>query len=1032
MRRKLSPFIASLVLVFFAGETSSAGLNSGFLDKSGEGASARQDTSNGSEKAPSPTRRNLPSEEDKDVVGDAKIQSEIFSNLSYETIQSLTQLLRTTPPGPVRNRILLNRAAAMSLFARKRHLASKQAKLDEFNRKYIEAAIRDATEIMTAPGATQSEIQRGHNLLGFSYLYTDDIANARKHFNEVLRMNPNAGNAGWIGLFLAEDLFDSGNYAEAIQLYSRYYSKMSAQGKELSIYKMAWCHINLNRNDKAEELFLQLIKTNSRQGLAKDSIRDLAYLVTHRKDPLRTIQRTEALLPQPQDKIDFLNAARVNLEALNQVSMHNYVIARLLQLETNPEKKLELLLANMRVNRLLFASHRHMGAFRKVDAFARAGKMTASSPEIRKYSSVLEAEMLAILKAFVDTFAGRTRTPEKFERKDLSNALKEQFIFFSWYLLESKVRPMVVNLWLDVCVESRDWACVDMASELVFADKARLGQYLERAHVDQLAALDELVRASPEPKKGEYEKRRQQRIAQFIETYPNSDQWLRVARLHAQHEIEQGRTKETIPLLDRIYTKDPTPDSYFRLQFARFQAKEYEGLLDDPRNAKFAKPEARLRELWRETCLIQAQEAKKSENIAEYRKYIRRFLDLRPDAEKARAAREDFFRFLLQKELHDDAIAEFMALPARERANPAFKEIRDRLWYLSMQRGRFPEAQELLSRVAEDDEKAAQNLLFRRMLATMAMGGAPSSRALAEFRGSNRDYLLGLLALVKPQTVLAYFRKAPPERQSDRDLALLALQIRSGVWQLRKSSEAIRLLGAKHVFYDPRAEAAVLPVEKRIDRIRFPGQNLKPATLARIVQNVVAETQSIRSAVPKQIQGRPAAIQLRAVEKARDLEKKVGELILNSPMPKELTPEQLAEYKKGLEEAAKEFLDQSQEFEQIAVKIRETMDKTKAAISARLLPPPKSMGDWQWPGIYTSDGLKAISGLVTAGNTLGALAMLDFLRSEQVKDPADFFRIRAGILLSTHTSEALRVYLLNELENNQQNAIIEDWRKLGS
>jgi len=45
-------------------------------------------------------------------------------------------------------------------------------------------------------------------------------------------------------------------------------------------------------------------------------------------------------------------------------------------------------------------------------------------------------------------------------------------------------------------------------------------------------------------------------------------------------------------------------------------------------------------------------------------------------------------------------------------------------------------------------------------------------------------------------------------------------------------------------------------------------------------------------------------------------------------------------------------------------------------------------------------------------------------------DEDDYFAIRGGILLSQKTTQALRIYLLEELEKNKQNGLVEKWAKI--
>ena len=966
-------------------------------------------------------------EDSKDTGGVLKT-TDYSEKLTYETIESLTQLLRTTPVSPARNTLLLNRAAAMNLYARKRLIASKAAKMDPNGIKFLEAAVHDSSEVLNSRQRGKEEETRAHNLLGFSYLYLDRNKEARAHFNDVLRLNPNVENAGWIGLFIAEELFDDGKFQDAANYYTTYYPKMSPQSQELALYKLAWCMINLNKQEKAEEIFLKVARSPSRYGLAKDAIRDLAYLITHRSDPAQAIRNVENLFQAPPDKLDFLSAVRLNLETQGEVSLHSEVVRRMLQLETNVDKRLELLLADMRVNRRLYASRAHLLTFRKVDAQVRESKLTANSTEIKKYETLIETELLALIKAFIETYSNRTKTPEKIERGEMAEALKQQFWFFTTYVVNSKVRPLVMNLWLDVCVSNSDWECVDGASESILTDRTgKLAQFKEKATLDQLAALEAMIQrgGKDDNRKAELKVRRVTRMRQIINDYPNSDQWLRVARAYAQLEIDEGRHKETIPLLDKIYSKDGSQDAFYRLQFARFKSGDLQGILDDPRNSSIKNPDPRIMDLWRECSLQMAQEARKKEDVAAYRKNLKRFLDLKPDRKKTLVAKEDLLRFALEKNATDEATAEFLALDEDARTSKPFADIRKRLWLQAMEKGHYREAAAMASSGKEPRETATE-MAYARMLSQLALGKVPGPSDLTNLSSSNRDYMMGLLALVRPDVILTHFKGQKNWSKADKEMILLALRLQTGDWLLRKTPEVIRFVGADYPFLGEDSEPQ-LNVEKRILRVGFPSSKASAKTVGKMLGGIIQEVHAIRQRVPKEIQGHTPVVQHRAVEAARKLEQRVGELILGSAIPKELAPEQVEDYKKGLASAAKEFLDQAYEFEATSKAIQEKISAARSHVADRLFPKPDP-AKWPWPSAMSSNpALKGITDAVRSNNILAALALTDLMRQQHLKDDKDFFLTRTGILLASRHKDSLRVYLYGELEANGRTDVISDW-----
>jgi len=131
---------------------------------------------------------------------------------SAETITSISVLLRRLPPGASRNQMLMNHGAALNLYARQLLLASKSAVITDDVKRYLEASIKDANEILASPAITPEQRWKAFDLKGSSYLYLDQSGPAFDAFSEVLKLNPPPERAGRIGLLIAEDLFDKAKF----------------------------------------------------------------------------------------------------------------------------------------------------------------------------------------------------------------------------------------------------------------------------------------------------------------------------------------------------------------------------------------------------------------------------------------------------------------------------------------------------------------------------------------------------------------------------------------------------------------------------------------------------------------------------------------------------------------------------------------------------------------------------------------------------------------------------------------------------
>ena len=205
---------------------------------------------------------------------------------------------------------------------------------------------------------------------------------------------------------------------------------------------------------------------------------------------------------------------------------------------------------------------------------------------------------------------------------------------------------------------------------------------------------------------------------------------------------------------------------------------------------------------------------------------------------------------------------------------------------------------------------------------------------------------------------------------------------------------------------------------------------MNPKSQAKSVQDNIEKVQNVRTKIVSVIQGKSLDVQKRVLESARDLESNMAKYLLSSPIPKELKENQLAEYNAGIHAAAEEFTQQSQQFELIAVKVRERQLKEIKHMDSRTLPQP-DMNQWVWPnGSKGAKKVKWIHELLKQDNQLGALALLDYLRTTDVKFDQDYFSLRSGIILTGKPADALRIYLLEELEKSKQFGVLKSWTSL--
>lgn len=182
----------------------------------------------------------------------------------------------------------------------------------------------------------------------------------------------------------------------------------------------------------------------------------------------------------------------------------------------------------------------------------------------------------------------------------------------------------------------------------------------------------------------------------------------------------------------------------------------------------------------------------------------------------------------------------------------------------------------------------------------------------------------------------------------------------------------------------------------------------------------------VRAEVVKELPQQLSDVQVRVLIAASKLESDLGQLILSSPIPEGFTPEQQTQYKIGLQDLAKEFVDQAAEFEKTrAVLVSKKQDDEMAA--AELVMPPFDAQKWKWPAIEHKDVLLQ---LCKAGRFTGAILSLDLQHSAKEVSDKDYYAMRAGILNLAFGNAIMADYVRRELADAHQDELISEWKAM--
>ncbi|MFL5813142.1 MAG: hypothetical protein ACJ763_06155, partial [Bdellovibrionia bacterium] len=584
---------------------------------------------------------------------------------------------------------------------------------------------------------------------------------------------------------------------------------------------------------------------------------------------------------------------------------------------------------------------------------------------------------------------------------------------------QSKFLPTITQIWLDVCESTEDWACVVTLNRRVQVNPA-LANLREKSALSEMAAYEQLSKKDPKTNRPQLVKS----LDGFLKQNPKSSSWIRIAKRRLDLRFEDKEYSDALPLLDQVLATEPNEENFYRSQWARYQLGQFDELGRRFKDAKYASlsNSQRIQALKRESLLEVAKKAREKGDASSYTDSVKQFIAASADPEKAKIARQDLLNFYIEKQLYPQAVAEMVKLSPDERISKEYLGPFQALTGYHLKQGDFQTVVDLFAGV-NTDKISSKSLQLEQVLAKLGSGQEVTRREIDKLDVERRAYLHTLLGLTRPQTVVSWFKSSAPKSDSDRQLALLALRLNHQQWAFSPTTEEESwvkgLLPAK-----PK-HVELTPTESRLKGLRYPSAKAKAATLAKAVERLATETRAIRELVKKDIAGKTPQVQRRIFEAARGNEEKLAQLILSSPIPDGLSPEQQAEYKAGVEELAKEFSQQAEEFGKIEAKIDSTLKDAEQQELARTLP-MVNVEKWPWPSTR-DDVLKK---LVQSKNPIGALIVLDLRRKEWFSENETYYWYRTGILLSSDSGEVMRRYLFEELSAEKQDKILSKCQEM--
>jgi hypothetical protein len=935
------------------------------------------------------------------------------------TFKAISTLIKKEKEPGRRTVLLLNRAKIFYMLGQSSYLAQKSTvQVGPKARRYFDLGKLDAKAVLQIP--TLSPLQRIEAIIvtGLVEIYLGREPTGVALFESAYKLDPGSRWAAWTGLYIGEYQFENSQFSDAKTWYLRIVQQGSGHEKKLALYKLAWTEINLRRPDEAEKIFMSLVRQDPNDSWGRDSARDLAVLISGKRSPKEILSITNSLFGKLEQGRDFLKLVNTLLYDRGQTADAMIMTEHLLATEKNPQEVIKLKLLRLRANARGFASKKHADLY--VDLVLTMEKIGVMKNKkvFDFYKEDLHYETMALMAAYVDTFSNRIKTPEKFSRQEIGVILTKIYPIYEKYFPTSPKLPQVMEIWMDTCIEIQEDRCaIAVASRIT--GRPILKPIHQRVRFETIAAFERLLskkQAKPEElltALQDYESYHPQ--AKDIETLRNRQVDLNV--------IIDDKEK-ALRVMESIYKDFPSKVALSRLQALRFKYNRFDSIVQEKGIPAFENEE--IVEFRRNAILKLAEQSKEANRFRRVSELVDLFAATKPAPQRVVSVKQEFLKFLVQLEE-----ADFMLEWIAREGPSAFSQPDYRGHITDMEnhilwKGDF-------SRLLKFDElnpKKDGKIIYRMTLSKLAIGDSNWMANLSRVTEEEREYFESVALFQYPKEIRRYLEGSKKLSDDEKALLLFTYRIAYDNQTPEDGSGLERKLGSLYPVEWKEKKVSKASSTSCFNEIDWPKTREAEATFTQKLQLSVAKHQQCKKVLEKDMGN--AAIPIREkedlAEEAEDLERSIEKLILKSPRPAGLTPEQNLEYDKGIAGLAKNYADQANEFS----KLREKIKKERKTDKKTSLDIPDRPDKWEYPEMLSNQEnsrIKVLKSLLSGTSTVMAgLLYLDLLLLEKQIKSEDYENIRLGTILERFgKNEGVRRVILDYLDARGLKKLKEKW-----
>ncbi|MBL7545482.1 MAG: hypothetical protein JNL11_16810 [Bdellovibrionaceae bacterium] len=893
----------------------------------------------------------------------------------------------------------------------------KGEKISSVEAKHLDEAEKILSFLLKNVENNKRMLSTLYNIKGLVSYELDQPEKTVENFLKSIELNPKNSQAEVMSIFIGEYYFEIEKYDDAIKFYQMFYVRMNKTQKALSDYKVAWSYLNKKEIDKAELQFIKIIKEQHDRGIAEDSFKDLAFILTQNKDESVLISKVNGFLTHPGLKGRLYYYCLLFYLQNSKGEPKDLLFKEVLGIQKDPLEVLKIMSLKVSFEKKDIPSPSMVNAVFSLDKRLSVVKKEVKEEFFKKEAFQLEEDSEFNIRTHIDAYAGRLKTEDNIPKLQLGElAVRLIGIHMTWFP-QSKRRVLLYHLWIDTCVDLKNSSCLFNLETRFKNEKetSETREFLKKIQIEILALYDEAY----EKDKVKHQAAFVGRLKTFIQSFPNDPLSLKSQKRLFGILYTEKKYAEALPIGEAIFNEEKTVDNVQKILLIFFELQRYSDVQSHPVYSGFISAE--ITEIKREASLKSAMLNSNAGNFQNYENDIKAYLKTNPSEEKSAVVYSDYFKKLVELGQFAKLEQEWKGLAPTIKTRPAFASIRSQFFDQSLNTGdlyHFPEFW-----VYGNDKNANYQILINRTIHNQKL----TTGDLAELEKQEQDkrlYLLNIVSYTDPEMVYSYLYTRPKLSSEEKRLAYSSLLLASK--QLSPIFSADQIKPFKELVSDTLLEDKEVPIEKNFKNVIFPNSKMSAKTYESYVVNNVDNVKFLRNKVLKAVTSATAKQKVRLLEKMAETEAKMADSIRNSPPPAGLSSAQLAEYQNGLGEMAKEYDNQSGNFKKAKVEIETKLSKDAEEEKSRLLPLKTAEG---WT-VNHNENFKKLKDIYEKLSVKASIIYLDNLLSSKKIDPVEYYSLKTWVLFKFGMSDAHRKIYRSELESMGQQSLVDKWKAL--